>query len=133
MTKEKTEVLFDYNAYQSLIDEIQKDEDKVELMDVLHDSMKTCCDYVSSVDAMELAMPRLTVNYEGADFCERVEQYDRARRIAHEAARASVSCFNRMAFTFGTASLYLGEMDDRYQIVDLCVDVVSIVFANRVV
>ena len=74
MTKERTAILFDYNAYQSLVDQIQKDEDKVELMEVLHDSMKSCCDYVSSVDAMELAMPRLAVNYEGADFCERVEQ-----------------------------------------------------------
>ena len=100
---------------------------------MLHDSMKSCCDYVSSVDAMELAMPRLSVNYEGADFCERVEQYDRTRRIAHEAAIASVSCMNRMANTFGTGSLYLGAMDDRIQIADFCVDVVSIVFANRVV
>lgn len=133
MTKERTAILFDYNAYQSLVDQIQKDEDKVELMEMLHDSMKSCCDYVSSVDAMELAMPRLAVNYEGADFCERVEQYDRTRRIAHEAAIASVSCMNRMANTFGTGSLYLGAMDDRIQIADFCVDVVSCVFANRVV
>lgn len=122
---------FDFGAYQNLCICIEHDADKVELMDMLHDSMKACCDYVAAVDSMELAMPRLSANFEGADLREQIEKYDRARRIAHEAAIASVSCMNRMAEAFGVAMLYTGAQEDRYEIADFCCDVVATVFKNR--
>lgn len=136
MIKEGTALMFNYVVYKALLKKIDESEDqkdqRQELHEMVEDGMKSCLNYVNAVDMMELAMPRIMASLSGDDMREKIAEYDKSRKIAHDAAIAYAGSLNRIAIDLGLDPLYMGDLNDRYQVGDYCIDVVSTLFKNRV-
>lgn len=127
-------MVFDYQAYQGLIKKIGEEPneaDRNDLYSMLEDAMKSAIRYVDAVDCMEISLPRLMGESTGADLRFQISMLDKQRRAAHESAIASVAIVNRLTASFDLPPIYTGPADDRYQVADYCVEVLSVLFKNR--
>ena len=135
MKKEGTKNLFNYNAYKNLIETInvkaESPEDCEELHEMVELSLKSCLDYVQAVDAMELAMPRIMATCKGAEFRDRLSGYDHSRRVSHDAAIAQARIMNRLCKMYEIEPVCTADLDDRIQVADYCIDVVTTAFNYR--
>lgn len=134
MTKEGTKTMFNRKAYEDIIvciNKIEDQQEKSELHELVEMSLINCIRYVERVDAMELAMPRLLATCAGAEFRDRVESLDNARKATHDAAIAQAVILNRLAKQLGVDKICLADTKDRFQVGDYCIDVVDSIFKNR--
>ena len=60
-----------------------------------------------------------------------VGEYDAIRHNAHEDAITSAAVLNRLADRQGIAPLYTGDITDRHQVADFCLEMTAWLFQNR--
>lgn len=114
--------------FELLVKAAGNDED---ILTLIEDSMNALSSYVSAVYAMEVQIQTLRFRLEGAEYRDAVMELDKRRRSAHEAAIASCSVLNRVAYIIGTEAMYTGNLDDRYEVADFCVAIVEELFHGR--
>lgn len=95
-------------------------------------SMNALGEYVNAVYTMELKMPILRFRLEPAEFRDAIMELDRTRRDAHEAAIDACRILNRMCEKAGLENLYPGNIDERLEVAEFCMTVVSTLFEDRV-
>lgn len=97
----------------------------VEVVDLIVDRMNKLGDYVESVYMMEVTLPTLRFRYEGDEYREKVMALDSRRRSAHEMAISATTQLTRWAKIVGAEPMFAGDLDDRYEIADFCMEVVN--------
>ena len=60
-----------------------------------------------------------------------VEAYDCKRHTAHENAILSAKVLNRIAEAYGSGDVFKGNPNDRHQVAEFCLELVSWLFSNR--
>lgn len=58
-------------------------------------------------------------------------ELDRRRHSAHEAAISSCAVLNRVADKIGARHLYTGSLENRYEVAEFCMAIVSEMFRGR--
>lgn len=124
--------LFNFGEYNHLFQVISssKDEFAKEDLDTIDDALTQCRRYVEVVDATEQQIKLAYVRFDGDDLREKVVNYDRQRRAAHEAAIGSANMLNRLSNLYGCEKIYNGG-EDRLEVADFCLEVVVQIFENR--
>lgn len=126
MTEERSGVsYFDLNEFVSLQDKVRAagaDDD----LEVIRDAVGDCLNYVRTVCEGENLLNTLAE----ADRAT-VGDYDSKRHNAHENAISSVSMLNRLAQRYGVSAVFLGDIADRHQVADFCLEAVEWLFNNR--
>lgn len=105
-------------------------EDK-DVLDMIKKNVGRIQGYVDSVVTMECLQPVIYAKYEGEEIRDRIMDLDQKRRIAHEAAISAVSQLVRWAGLVNVEPVYTGDLDDRWQIADFCIEFVKNVFDGR--
>lgn len=95
------------------------------IIEAISDAVKSFVSYVNTVDQTENLINIASVRYEGEEYREKITQYDRMRRDRHEEALANVSMLNRIATMYNISNVFLGDVGDRYEVADFCLDVVE--------
>lgn len=119
--------LFNYDAFSTLSKQFADTDD----YEVIEDLVKCCTDYVADVDVGETQIKRVYATLEGDELREAVMNIDRRRRNYHEAAIASCKMINRFAHASGVNDIFVGNIDDRYQVADFCLEITSTLYQNR--
>ena len=101
-------------------------------LQVIQRSMNALGEYVNSVYSMEYKMEILRFRLEPEDFRDAVMEMDRARRNAHEAAIDACRILNRICEQAGIENFYTGNLAERLEVADFCLEVVSALFEDRV-
>ena len=133
-TSFKSEELFNLNAYNELLKLASDaanngDEDAIEDVATIKKATDSFHGYVNTVDMTETRIKIARFRYESEEYREIVQEADRARRIAHEAAIANASMLNRIAKFYGIKDpIFLGDTTDRYQVADFCLCVTVALF-----
>ena len=129
-----------YEAYEELIACIGKKtqdpdpdvaEEAQEDLEFLRKNVNNCLDYVHTVDTAETRIKTARFRYEAAEYQDIVMNLDRARRVMHEGAIASVAIINRTARIYGTPKIFIGNAEDRLQIADFCLEISVEIFDRR--
>lgn len=111
--------------------EMAKEENDMLLMDLIRDQVDNFRKYVNAVVEMEIRIPIARFRSTDAeDFQRFVERLDSNRRKIHEVAIDSCRILNRTCATMGLDSFYPGDLEDRYQVADFCMEIVSELFRN---
>lgn len=100
-------------------------------LEFLRQNINHCFDYVHTVDIAETRIKTAYFRYEGSELRDIIQTLDWNRHNTHEAAIASVSILNRLASIYKCDKLFLGDIADRLQVADFCLDVVVQIFQNR--
>lgn len=130
---------FDYAAYEQLIctigtaskENTDVGEDAKEDLTTVSKAFDAFRNYVDTVDIGEVRVKTARFRYEGEDLRAIITTYDKSRRIAHEAAIAQCSVINRIAKFYGVEKIFTGDLDDRLQVADFCLETVCKIFQNR--
>ena len=127
---------FNYEAYEQLLETLTSkekagDENATKCITFVKRGLSALHEYVKSVDEGETRIKIAYARYEGEELREIVSAADSARRIAHEAAISHTAVLNRMAESNGIAPLFNGDLDDRLQVADFCLDVTVELFQRR--
>lgn len=135
METTQKKALFSYENYETLSQRISKaagegDADAKEDVRMLKRAMDSYFNYVQTVNETETRIKIARFRYDVEEYQEVAITADRARRIAHEAAISNISIMNRLALFYGVEPVYLGAMDDRYEVSDFCMEVTDTVFAS---
>jgi len=126
--------LFDLEAYNQLLSSCSDaashgDDDAIEDLRVIKRATDSFHGYVNTVDMTETRIKVARFRSEGEELREVVEEADRARRYAHEAAISNAAMINRIARFYGVnKAIFLGDSADRYQVADFCLDVTVAIF-----
>lgn len=88
-------------------------------------------EYVRAVDLSETHIKMAYFRLEGDELRWQIESFDRQRRSAHEAAITSLKALNRIAKFYGVPSMFTGDIDNRHQIADFCLDITVQIFKDR--
>lgn len=128
--------LFNFEAYKKLIKvlgEKSKAGDMIapEATKYVHKSIDAICEYVRTVDVEETQVRIAYARLEGEELRDVVERADRLRRIAHDAAISHTSSLNHMSLLNGVELIYQGDIENRHQIADFCIEVVKKLFEER--
>lgn len=131
--------MFNFEGYEKLILAIGEklklkpdDENALTEMDIVSRAVKACVEYVSNVDNGENAIRTAYFRHEGEDLRSVIEGIDKSRRIAHENAIACVSMLNRVATLFNHMDvIFIGDINDRLQVADFCLEVTVKLFNER--
>ncbi len=116
---------FNAEAYESLQKKIMALEEKDD-PGVLADAVSDCLDYVQTVCRGE----NMLNTSKGADR-RMVGDYDAKRHNAHENAIIAASVLNRLAGNYGTEPVFRGDIADRHQVADFCLEIAGWLFVNR--
>lgn len=119
--------LFNYEAFSILSKKVANTED----FEIIKDLVTCCTNYVKDVDVGETQIKRVYATLEGDELREAVMNIDRRRRNYHEAAIASCKMINRFAHASGVNDIFVGNVDDRYQVADFCLEITSTLYQNR--
>lgn len=124
--------LFNLSEYNRLFQTISssKDEFAKDDLDTIDDALTQCRRYVEVVDTTEQQIKLAYVRFDGEDLREKVVNYDRQRRSAHESAISSANMLNRLSNLYGCEKIYSGG-EDRLEVADFCLEVVVQIFENR--
>ena len=60
-----------------------------------------------------------------------IEDYDTKRHNAHENAILSVTLLNRLADQYDTVLPFTGDITDRHQVADFCLEITAWLFLDR--
>lgn len=102
-----------------------------EVLEYIESTVKTCCDYVQRVDMMETQLITARMRMDQDRYQELIVNIDAQRRRAHNDAIASTGFLNRVAKANGLEDIFLGNKEDRYQVADFCLELVTAIFQNR--
>jgi len=61
----------------------------------------------------------------------KISNYDSKRHTAHENAISSASMLNRLASEYGLDPVYTGDISQRHQVADFCLEFVCFLFTGR--
>lgn len=127
---------FNYENYLMLIAKINDavkagDEDADDDLDVVTYAFDSFFDYVKNVDMSESRIKSAYIRYENKELVDTIMAIDRSRRIFHEAAIAQTNLINRVAKLYSVDKIFTGNIEDRLQVADFCLDVTVKVFQNR--
>lgn len=114
-------------SYAALIEAYKEDAD---ILEFITDNMSRMENYVNAVYMQEVMIPQILVLYDGEEQRDRLQTLDNTRRIKHDAAVAAVAQLNRLAQQSGIEPMFDGDAEDRYQIANFCIQVVSTFFKN---
>ena len=133
MERNTNSIFFDHDAYIQLAERIKHSDNQYasEDLDVLDDAMTSFRKYVDAVDAGEQQIRLAAFRFEGDQYREMITRYDRQRHDHHETAISNVRLVNRLSDVYGTPKLFTGNDQNRYEIGDFCLDVVTSLFKNR--
>lgn len=131
---------FDFETYKRLIDEVaslEKSEDeevqKAAQTEVrfIDRAIANIVNYVSTVDNEEHHIRMAYARLEDEALRDAVENADKARRNAHEAAIAATTALNRLAARHCNSIIFTGDATDRLAVADFCLDVTVKLFNER--
>ena len=117
------------DLYKKML-EIAKEDDDMKLVELINDLVDTFRKYVNSVVEMEIRIPVERFRMEAEDLQRFIERLDLNRRIIHEKAIDSCRILNRICDTMGLEEFYSGDLEDRYQVADFCLEIVSELFRD---
>ena len=115
---------FNHDAYEALLKKTraaEKDD-----LEIIRDATEDCLYYVQTVCDGE---NRLNTADEPARSV--IEDYDTKRHNAHENAISSVTLLNRIADQYGIALPFTGDIADRHQAADFCLELTAWLFRER--
>lgn len=127
MEKNTNKALLNQEAFNKLSEITVNTED----YEIIEDLVKCCVDYVSDVDVGETQIKRFYATMEGDELREAVMNVDRRRRNYHEAAIASCKMINRFAHMSGVNDVFIGDIDNRYEVADFCLEITTHIYQNR--
>lgn len=119
--------LFNYDAFNMLSAKVADTDD----YEVIEDLVKCCTDYVKDVDVGEAQIKRIYATLDGDELRETVMHIDNRRRNYHEAAIASCKMINRFAEMNGVNNIFKGDVSNRYEVADFCLEITSTLYQNR--
>ena len=119
--------LFDYKSYIQLI-KAEKDPD---VLEYIEDTIKVCCNYVKAVDMMETQIVTARMRMDQEKYQTFIQNIDTHRRALHNDAIESTSFLNRIAERNGIEKIFKGNKENRYEVADFCLQVVTEIFNNR--
>ena len=114
--------------YVELLEYFKTDHD---VLDIIKTDITHLQEYVQAVYSMETLIPIYRVRYDGDDLRYNIEKLDNARRDKHNLAIMSVKRLNRFAGLADLPRLFDGNVDDRYEVADFCMNTVNTVFSAR--
>ena len=128
MDKINNKTYFDYQQYDLLVRNVAataKAGDADAEMDIqdIKRVMDSFCAYVNTVDMTEMRIHIAYARMEGNELRDAIQLYDTSRRNAHESAIASANAINRYARFYGAGKIFTGDVTDRYQVADFCLEV----------
>lgn len=110
--------------------EIAKANQDQDLVEFIGEQVNSFRKYVNSVVEMEIRIPVARFRMETEDFQRFVENLDSNRRKIHETAIDACRILNRVCGMMGLEVFYPGNLEDRYQVADFCLEVVSELFRD---
>lgn len=127
---------FDRAAYDKLIAVLAEkekagDERADKMFGGLKRGLKNCHEYVTTVDMTETQIHCAYARTSGEALRDIITAVDRLRHTSHEACIASVSLINNIAMACGTDPVFIGDVEDRLQVADFCLDVTVQLFETR--
>lgn len=118
--------------YKKLIENLaSKIKDNSDL-EILEDVEKDFSHYVKSVSDMEHGIAVARFRLEGEEYRNYIQNLDKQRRAAHNAAIVSVRILNRFCKLYNTDLIFAGNIEDRVQVGNFCMKVVNELFENRI-
>ena len=99
--------------------------------DYLNRALVACNAYVDAVNRSILAIRSAYLHLDGEALREAVSNADSDRNSAHNNAIANVRLIENMASKYGISPVFLGDINDRLQVADFCLDVSNHLFQNR--
>lgn len=100
-------------------------KDDADVLFLISENMRRIVSYVNSIVQMEYMQPIIYARYEGEDIRDRIEELDRSRRIAHDAAITAVTQLCRWAKNVGIPPIFHGDCSQRYEVAEFCVELVK--------
>lgn len=127
---------FNYENYKTLISTLTSEKNVADAkahmaFSTIEDSMNSFNDYVNCVNHCEVKIALAYATYEGQELRDYVTDLDQRRRRHHECAISSTSICNRIAGMYGVDNIFEGDVNDRFQVADFCLEVVNDLFTNR--
>lgn len=124
---------FDYEAFLDLVEKLKASDapEASDDLDALNAALTDFRDYVNTVNSGEQQVRLAAFRFEGEDYRQAVMTDDRQRRAAHNAAVANASLVNNLSKLYGGKPLYTGDLTERLQIADFCLDVTTELFNHR--
>ena len=116
---------FNAEAYESLLMKVKVSEEKDD-PGVLADVTEDFLTYVETVCRGENQLNTAKENDRNI-----VSDYDAKRHNAHENAIVAASVLNRLAGRFGVEPVFTGDIADRHQVADFCLEIAGWLFVNR--
>lgn len=114
---------FNYDNYLKLCDKIKKGEDPVDDASELKLICEHCLKYVNAVSASEKVFELIRFRYEADELIAKIEEADMNRRVIHNMAISNCNVLNRLASFYGVDHIFTGNVNDRYQVADFCMEV----------
>lgn len=112
-------------------------KDNQDVLSMIERNMGLLLNYVCAVYNMEIQLPILNMRLEGEDFRDAVQDLDRRRRHAHDAAISGTAALCRMAAAKNVAPMFDGIFDaesrnfDRNIVGDFCMAAVDALVMDR--
>ena len=116
---------FNPEAYELLLQRVRATQMKDDL-EIVRDTSNDCLKYVWTVCEGE---NRLNTADRPAQIM--VGDYDSKRHNAHENAISSVAVMNRLVGQYAITAAFTGDLKDRHQVADFCLELVNWLFQNR--
>lgn len=123
--------LLDYEAMLQLITAIKSGDNVEEDIELISQATNNFFHYVNTVDVTEQQIIVASCRFEGQEYREAISNYDTLRRNAHESAIANVSMLNKLAALYSIKPPFKGDLKDRLEVADFCLEVTVAVFNNR--
>ena len=123
---------FNETAFTELIRRITTgiDPESVEDQEALESILPSFHTYVDAVVRGETGL-LLSGRPEGQAYRDLVSHYDESRHAAHETAITNVSVLNRLADLYELPPVFTGDVTQRHQIADFCLELDRYLFVNR--
>lgn len=116
---------------QTVLDLLEKYKDDSDIVDMIQDTINSCAEYTNAVVKHVTAS---NVNYFAPtqERATHMVNFDRSRRLAHEALISSVVSLNRFLRMEGMELFYDGDESDRYEIADFAIVVTELVAKEEI-
>ncbi|MBR1710995.1 MAG: DUF3232 domain-containing protein [Clostridia bacterium] len=124
--------LFNEDSYLRLIKILKSsaDPDARDDLSLVQDILISFHRYVDAVVRGEQGLSAID-NSDGTVWRDAVSQYDQSRHSAHELAIQNARLINRLADNYKVDPVYLGDLDQRHQVADFCLEADQFFFRNR--
>lgn len=116
---------------ENLAAQISKTKNNDDL-EMLEDAENDFSYYVKTVTDMENGLTVAKFRLEGEEYRNYIENLDKQRRAAHNAAIVSVKILNKFCNLYNTDLIFTGNIENRIEVGNFCMKVVNELFENRV-